>query len=205
VFAIPGNHDHYTKSAYRKRLFYDFFPERYDAACPYGLKKEGVTLTRRGKGWWLCLLDTALATSLFSSRGLFSTEREASLRAALSTIPAGERVILLNHFPLFSCESVRKELVRREALQKVLSDFPCVVLFLHGHTHTQAMADLRPSALPILLDSGSTAHRRSGTCHILRVNNVGCSVEALRNTCHKEKGYSSWEPFAEQNYTWDPL
>ena len=131
VFVIPGNHDHYTKAAYTARLFYDFFPDRYEQACPESLAVEGVTSVPIAPGWRLCLLDTALATPLTSSRGLFSETIEQALESTLQRIPPGERVFLINHFPLFSCDSPRKELLRREALQALLGRYPCVTLFAH--------------------------------------------------------------------------
>lgn len=205
VFAIPGNHDHYTKRAYESRLFYDFFPARYDTACPYSLKEEGVTLFYLGKEWWLCLLDTALATSLISSRGLFSEKTEAALEAALKSIPAGQNVIMLNHFSLFTNESTRKELVRKEALKNILSQFPQVKLFLHGHTHRHAIADLRASQLPIVLDSGSTAYKHAGTCNFIHIGKQGCLVEAFKNTLHPTEGYGEWECFATAHFAWKSL
>src|SRR3972149_3443827 len=74
---IPGNHDHYTKRAFRKRRFYDFFPARLTeetghALGNFCLKSHAVGVKPLAPHWWLVVLDTALATSLISSRGLFS-------------------------------------------------------------------------------------------------------------------------------------
>lgn len=201
TFAIPGNHDHYTKSAYQKRLFYDFFPDRYDAHCPYSLREEGLTLAKLGHRWWICLLDTALATSLISSRGLFSKKTETSLVSALQAIPREDNVIMLNHFPLFTNESTRKELVRKEALKQLLSQFPNVRLFLNGHTHRHSIADLRASQLPLILDSGSTAYKHSGTCNLIRIGTQGCAVEAFKRTLSATN--SDWKSFSSAHFTWE--
>jgi 3',5'-cyclic AMP phosphodiesterase CpdA len=200
VFTLPGNHDHYTKAAYRNKVFYDFFPSRYEEGAEFTLKDEGITTTYLGKHWWLCALDTALATSLISSQGFFSNELEAKLESTLKKIPTGDSVMLLNHFPFFSNESSRKALLRKEALRALLERFPQVKLFLHGHTHRHCIADLRASSLPIVLDSGSTSHKKGGSWNLIEISSQGCSVEAFKNST--EEGYSSWKPFSKSLFHW---
>lgn len=160
VVALPGNHDHYTKKAYRERTFYDYFPahlmDEGRHLSHYSLKNHAVGAKHLLQGWWLVALDTALATPWISSRGLFSKEIEEHLRALLKQIPQNDKIIVANHFPFFQNDSPRKILVRGEALQGVLKDFPNVVLYLHGHTHRRSVADLRESGLPIVIDCGST-------------------------------------------------
>ena len=201
IFTLPGNHDHYTKAAYRDKVFYDFFPSRYEEKAKFTLKNEGITTTSLGNHWWLCALDTALATSLISSQGFFSSELEARLESTLKKIPEGDRVILLNHFPFFSNESSRKELLRKEALRALLERFsPIVKLFLHGHTHRHCIADLRNSSLPIILDSGSTSSKKEGSWNLVEISSQGCSVEAFKNST--EEGCSSWKSFSKSFFHW---
>src|SRR5262249_34277051 len=56
VFTLPGNHDHYTKNAYRQRRFYQFFDATY--AAPLNLREHGMTTMHLGHQWWLFALDT---------------------------------------------------------------------------------------------------------------------------------------------------
>ena len=160
VVALPGNHDHYTKKAYRERTFYDFFPARLmeegHHLSHYCLKSHAVGVKQLSQRWWLVALDTALATSWVSSRGLFSKEIEEHLRRLLQQIPEDDKVIMANHFPFFQNDSPRKILVRGEALQGVLKEYSQVKLYLHGHTHRRSVADLRENGLPIVIDCGST-------------------------------------------------
>ena len=160
VIALPGNHDHYTKKAYRERHFYNFFPARLmeegHHLSHFCLKSHAVGAKQLPDGWWLIVLDTALATPWVSSRGLFSTEVEEHLRRLLKQIPEGDKVIIANHFPFFQSDSPRKILVRGKALQGVLEEFPKVKLYIHGHTHRRSVADLRENGLPIVIDCGST-------------------------------------------------
>jgi len=166
VFCIPGNHDQYTRKAYRQQLFYDYFPAKWNSG-PYNLKDHGMTAQKLSDTWWIVGLDTALATSWFFSSGLFSEKIEANLNEFLSKLPPNEQVILFNHFPFFQHESPRKRLVRGTALREILKKFPQVKIYCHGHTHRQCLADLRASQLPIILDSGSTVHRDNGTWNLL--------------------------------------
>src|SRR5256885_808059 len=50
VFTVPGNHDHYTRRSYRKKLFYDYFPG--------SLREGGVAAKQIGGNWWIVTLDT---------------------------------------------------------------------------------------------------------------------------------------------------
>ncbi len=170
VFCIPGNHDQYTRKAYREQLFYDYFPTQWDENSPYNLKDHGMTAQKLSDKWWFVGLDTALATSWFFSSGYFSEATEKNLIEFLSKLPTGDQVILFNHFPFFQHETPRKRLQRGDALRKILEKFPQVKVYCHGHTHRQCLADLRASQLPIILDSGSTVHIDRGTWHQLTLS-----------------------------------
>ena len=204
VFTLPGNHDHYTRSAYKNRRFYDYFNATYapptDPVSALSLKEDGMTAAYFGHGWWLMALDTALATSLLSSNGYFSSELEQKLEKALKELPEDHNVILINHFPLFSTEAHRKSLLRKEALKKLIERFPKIKLFLHGHTHRHCIADLRNSNLPIFLDSGSTAQKKGGTWNLIDVGPQGCNIEVFKNTYNEE--YTAWEPIQKSNFKW---
>lgn len=196
VFTLPGNHDHYTKKAFRRKSFYQFFDEFY--APGLSLKEDQLTAAYFEHGWWLMALDTAVATSWVSSNGYFSPELEQRLEKALQEIPDDHRVILLNHFPIFSNESPRKWLIRKEALKKLIQRFPKIKLFLHGHTHRHSIADLRNSGLPIILDSGSTAKKQGGTWNLIDITTAGCEIEVFKNST--QDGF--WQPISKTGFKW---
>lgn len=204
VFTLPGNHDHYTRKAYKKKLFYQFFDASYtaltDPVSSLNLKEDGLTAAYFGHNWWLIALDTALATSLLSSNGYFSAELEHKLEIALNDLPDDHSVILINHFPLFATESQRKSLLRREALKKLIERFPKIKLFLHGHTHRHCIADLRSSNLPIILDSGSTAQKNGATWNLIDITPQGCDIEVFRNS--RKDNALSWNPVSKSNFKW---
>ncbi len=188
TFVIPGNHDHYTKKAYRDKIFYDYFPNT-------SLKNSGVSATSLGHKWWLVELDTTVPTPWLSSHGHFSIEMEKHLESVLKSIPQEDSVLLVNHFPFFNNE-IRKILNRADNLKKLLQQFPQVKLFLHGHTHRQTLADLRGNQLPIILDSGSTTHKHRGSWNLIDISDKGCDVHIyqLKN--------SSWEKTKTSSFTW---
>jgi len=173
VFVIPGNHDQYTKKAYRDQIFYNHFPF-------HSLKEHKAAAIKLAPKWWILFLDTAVATHLVSSRGHFAESTEHHLRALLSSIPQADHILLANHFPFFEQENPRKALERREALKELLLSFPNIKLYLHGHTHRHSLADLRAAGLPIVLDSGSTSHRENGHFHQIEMYEERCDISVYR-------------------------
>lgn len=204
VFALPGNHDQYTQRAFKKQLFYNFFPATYgspsDLLSSLSLKEDKLTTTYLGEGWWLIGLDTAIATSWWASTGYFSAVLEQKLEMALQAIPSDHRVILINHFPLFSNESPRKSLLRSEALKKLIEGFPKIKLFLHGHSHRNCIADLRSSNLPIILDSGSPAQKEGGTWNLIDVTPSGCEIEVFKGQNVDDS--TVWQSILKSHFKW---
>ncbi len=206
VFAIPGNHDKYTRSACKNQTFYDFFSNQFSQSTypnnwknqEFDLKTTKFTASWLGNNWWLIALDTAIATPWLSSRGHFSLEQETALKELLSSIPSDHSIILTNHFPFFENDSPRKILKRGKALQKLLQQFPNVRFYLHGHTHRHCIADLRASGLPLILDSGSTAHKEQGSWNFIDITQDGCFIEAF----HLNANRSSWKSSSIHPYKW---
>lgn len=197
--AIPGNHDHYTYSSFRKKHFYRYFSNQRDQishpADFFTLKDHGVEAHRIAPDWWLIALDTARATNPYSSKGLFSEKQETYFEEVLHLLPPGDSVICFNHYPFFQQDEPRRNLVRGEALQKQLQDAPQIRLYLQGHTHRHAIADLQAGGLPILLDSGCCVQGKEGTWNLIDLMPNHCTVSAYR---WKER----WEPFRTETMPW---
>ncbi|HSX12127.1 MAG TPA: metallophosphoesterase [Rhabdochlamydiaceae bacterium] len=194
VFTIPGNHDHYTKRAYKKKLFYHYFDASFEAASAYNLKDHGLTIKNLRNNWQLIALDTTCLPTLLASQGHFSPALEKHLEEALSSLK-GQNIILANHFPFFQHENLRKRLIRGDAMKRLFVEHPNIRLYLHGHTHRFCVADLRVSHLPIILDPGSTCHRTKGGCHILQIDSAGCHLEMF-------KWDEEWKLFQEHQFKW---
>jgi 3',5'-cyclic AMP phosphodiesterase CpdA len=198
VVVIPGNHDHYTKEAYREKHFYEFFPSTlhtHQETHSLNLKEHALAIKPLTQTWWLIALDTALSTSLISSRGLFSKALEDKLKETLSHIPNNHKVIIANHFPFFTQDSPRKILARGNALKETLKQFPQVKLYIHGHTHRSSLADLRGNHLPIILDSGSTGMlpRQSWNRLLLKEEELTIQQFELQN--------SHWQAFRTETFS----
>lgn len=199
VFVVPGNHDQYTRKDYRSQTFYSFFEDTFSTDSTLSLKRDKVAARYLGHQWWLVGLDTALATPLFAAYGSFSAQIERKLRETLSSIPKEHHILLLNHFPMFKQPSPRNTLRRYEALQDLLQEFPNVRFYLHGHTHRHCIADLRSNNLPIVLDSGSTAHHRKGSWNLIEIASDRGLVETYHLDTSKE---GHWHADLQCQFNW---
>ena len=54
-----------------------------------------------------------------------------------------------------------------------------VRLYLHGHTHRHILANLQPSGLPVILDSGCCA-QKNGTWNLLTIDENGIQVDVYK-------------------------
>ena len=174
IYFLPGNHDHYTKKAHKEKIFYQYFENKKEKkdypGKEYALKKDHIEIHPLKPHLWLILLDTALATSLLSSRGCFSKTLERNLISALKKIPENDSVIIANHFPFTKESNIRKTLLRKEFLKKIIEKHPNIRLYLQGHTHRQKILDLREQNLPLILDSGSSSHYKIGSWNLIEIN-----------------------------------
>lgn len=174
VTAIPGNHDHYTRGAVRRRAFYEEMPKE---VC-----RNSFAL---GNHFWVVTLDTSMYTPFVDATGDFTIEIETQLRKTLQEIPAGAKVLLMNHFPFFNNDKHKRRLIGGDRLAKLLREFPNVLFYLHGHTHRRTIADLRADNLPIVLDSGSVSHAHHGSWNLLELNENKAQVEVYESKdCH---------------------
>lgn len=171
-FLVPGNHDCYIKAIEKHKQFYSFFISN-------DLKEKRVERIFLGKGWWAINLDCAVATPPFCSYGVFSENTEKHLIEALSSIPATDRVLITNHFPLFTTDRPLHDLKRAGALQKVLQRFKQVKLYLHGHDHGHYVIDRHEEGFPLVLNCGSCAHKPDGTFFLIDLFDTECLVERL--------------------------
>jgi 3',5'-cyclic AMP phosphodiesterase CpdA len=170
LFLLPGNHDMYTKEAFRKKSFYQFFEGLCDLSA---LSKEGVSCFPLDEQWSIVCLDCCRATSLLSSRGHFSKEIEDRLDHLLSTLRS-QFVILALHFPISGQISRRKMLERSDFLKKILHKYPQVKIYLYGHTHKPCIEDLRYQHLPVAIGAGSVTKKNIACLHLLEINPSGC-------------------------------
>jgi len=180
ILSIPGNHDHYTKSAFLNKRFYHFLenmsPNHNFPTKSYKLKEHGVESFPLDGKWWYVGIDTALATPILSSRGLFSEKIEHELINLLAHIPKDFNILVVNHFPFLPHGSKRKILVRGSRLKAILENTPQVKIYLHGHTHKHKIISSRP----LILDSGSVTSKRSGSFNLITLTHHDIEVDVYR-------------------------
>ncbi len=181
-FFVPGNHDHYTLDAQRKKLFYQYYENQAQNKL-FSLKNHGAEAFLLKENIWYIGLDTALPTGLLSSHGIFSHIEEKTLQEIFRKIPQNDKIILVNHFPFLDVTSYRKTLKRRKVLMSMLEQQKNVLFYLNGHTHKHAIEDLRKDNLPIVLDAGSSALNAVGRLNLieLKKNQAQIKVFAFRN------------------------
>lgn len=198
---IPGNHDQYTPSAYRQKRFYTSFKNSRPAiehrAEFFTLKEHGVEAHKIAPGWWCVALDNAPSTKITSSNGVFSPIVERNLEEVLSLLPKEDSILLLNHFPFFQNSEPKHRLIHGERLRALIERDPRIRFYLHGHTHRHTIADLRPSGLPIILDSGCPIQKSHATWNLLELQNNTAHVHAY----HWDG--LDWTPFAKHAFNMD--
>ncbi|HRW58977.1 MAG TPA: metallophosphoesterase [Chlamydiales bacterium] len=190
VLLLPGNHDVYTKKAFAKKLFYTFFPK--DPSNEIGVEKVQLD-----DHLWYIGIDSAIATPLFSSRGLFSIKLEKALHKTLASIPKEDKIILANHFPFYQKGSIRKKLIRKDSLRHLIEEHPNIFLYLHGHIHKHYIADLRSQELPISTDSGSLGHVHKGSFNDIMIYDDHLTIRKIAWNKQKiqfEKSYKREYP-----------
>lgn len=169
IFAIPGNHDHYTRQSDKTKRFYQFIKASID------LKEKGISYEDFGDGFKCILLDTVLATPCWSSQGLFSKNLEKRLSNLLNSIPKEQPLIVINHFPVVKGNRPqRHQMVGLEALRSLLESHSNIVLYLHGHTHISEFSTTKP----LMINSGSLTLTKGGSFHIMDLTDEFLEVEA---------------------------
>ncbi|MCH9624861.1 MAG: 3',5'-cyclic adenosine monophosphate phosphodiesterase CpdA [Chlamydiales bacterium] len=191
TFAVPGNHDCYTAEASKHQDYYRFLSSNE-------LRDKKIEKHSLGKGWWYIGLDCAVSAPLFCAYGNFFEETEKHLEQALLEIPKNERVIIANHFPLYPHNRPKHDLKRADALQALLKRYPQVKLYLHGHDHGHYIVDRQEEGLPLVLNSGSAAHKPNGTFYVIDLFEEACLVQKLLFS--KKKGEFSWVLDWQKNF-----
>jgi hypothetical protein len=146
--------------------------------------------------WWMILLDTTLATSLFCCEGKFSEVLEKKLRDVLSFLPKDAQILLANHFPIQGSKQ-KPDLRRESALLDILKKEPRIKCYLHGHNHKNTVVDLRTKGLPITTDAGTATHKAQGSFMLMECQKQGLSIlpfswNAKQNSWIQQKKINSF-------------
>ncbi len=172
-FIIPGNHDQYTKKAFKKEVFYKFFDSK-NTHLLKSLKNEKIETYPLSEKWYYIGLDSCVPTHIFSCSGLFSEDLEKHLIEILEKIPKDKNILLVNHFPIIHDVAKRKILKRREFLYKLLKKYPNIKLYLHGHTHKFAIE--KQKDLPYMICSGCASLKKNASFNVLEISDFSCKI-----------------------------
>ncbi|MDX8430352.1 MAG: metallophosphoesterase [Candidatus Algichlamydia australiensis] len=195
VVMIPGNHDHYTKGAVKRRAFYEEIPQPVPENA---IKMDRVSAFPLTSYYWVVTLDTTMYTPFIDATGDFSESIEANLRGILKKIPNDAKILMLNHFPFFCNDSYKRRLIGGKRLEGLLRETPNILFYLHGHTHRRVIADLRGDQLPIVLDSGSTSHATHGSWNLLELDEKSAKIEVFESTCRHG---TNWNCVQEEKFS----
>lgn len=188
VTAIPGNHDHYTRGALRRRAFYQEIPK--EARCHVFPLQEDL---------WVVALDTTMYTPFVDATGYFTEEIEAELKGTLQGVPKKAKILMMNHFPFFNHDKHKRRLIGGDRLEQLLRETPNVLFYLHGHTHRRTLADLRADNLPIVLDSGSVSHAHHGSWNLIEIKEGSAKVQVYES--HDRQG-ENWNCVQEEMFSY---
>lgn len=167
IFAIPGNHDAYTKKAFKKKAFYHHFRGLlpFKGEFELDLEKDKIAAFPLTKEHYLVLIDTACYTPYFQANGQFDFEIEQNLQALLDLIPNSKKIFLCCHFPFFEHESSHRVLLGAKKLKEMIQRYTNIEIYFHGHTHRGTICDLRGNELPIISEPGSLTLKNKSAFH----------------------------------------
>jgi predicted MPP superfamily phosphohydrolase len=161
VLKIPGNHDHYTKKAYSKKIFYDFLSN--ESAKTGNLKTEGFELYSTEE-CNLILLDLTQATPWFTAYGVFSSRLENNLTKTLRDLDKQKPLVIAGHFPILkNTQDYHHALKNGKKLLNMLESFE-TCFYLHGHNHNFNIIHFKNV---IHIDSGSLSDVQKGSFSVL--------------------------------------
>ncbi len=197
IFGIPGNHDTYTKKAYKRQTFYRHFRGLlpFEGAFGFDLEKHRVAAFLIEPDHYLILIDASCYTPYFQSNGHFNFQIEQHLEALLGSLPRSSKIWICCHYPFFAHEHPKRILIGGNRLQRILEKHPSIELYFHGHTHRQTLCDLRSNQLPIISDPGSLTLRKKSAFHHLLYNKD--QIQIARYTLD-QADLSSPQPFTFQ-------
>lgn len=169
LLKIPGNHDHYTKKAFKKKLFYNYLSNSDNSKfSTFTLKNDGfeIYLLKEAS---VILLDQTKATPWFTAYGHMTQKLSAQIKEALSSIATSKPFIFVGHFPLIKSSDgqFHHALKGSNYLLELLQTFS-PSFYLHGHNHNFCIT---PHQGFTQVDSGSLSDVQKGSFIVLETQN----------------------------------
>ncbi|WP_213318064.1 metallophosphoesterase family protein [Chlamydiifrater volucris] len=168
IYLLPGNHDVYTKKAFSEGVFYKIFPNPQ-------LQQGRVTFNKISEQWWLVLLDCSYPNGWMTSHGKVDPMQISVLENFFLNIPADEKVIIANHYPLLATSRPYHDLINGKLLQNMLKKYSNAKIYIHGHDHAAAVYSCKDHYPSLILNSGSISDRKNARFNVIDVRSQGCS------------------------------
>lgn len=169
LLKIPGNHDHYTKKAYAKKLFYNYLSNNAPGKfSTFTLKNDGFEIYLLEDAT-VILLDQTKATPWFTAYGHMSQKVSEQIKEALSSVAQIKPFIFVGHFPLIKSQDGRfhHSLKGSNHLIELLQTFS-PSFYLHGHNHNLCITQKHGFTQ---VDSGSLSDVQKGSFIVLDTQN----------------------------------
>lgn len=187
-YAIPGNHDVYTKRAANEKWFFKRLAPYVDFQGSYSfhLEKDGIAAYSLPCNVHLLLLDATCFNRGTKANGLFTTQHEKTLTALLGQIPSHERIILSAHFPYMPYKAPKAHMLGGDRLAQLLNRDPRILCYLHGHRHRPQIID---SSYHTIVDAGSISQRNNHSYSLLEwdENDLIITLYTQRGKHHEQK------------------
>ncbi len=174
VTIVPGNHDQYTKGAYRNRRFERHF-QRY-LQSDLNTADTTFPIVRLRGPLAILGLTTAVPRPLLIAAGHVGDDQLATFAQVIgSEAVRGKTLIVLTHHPLIyrasALKTFRNGLRNASAVLTVLSNAPRV-LALHGHLHRRVVHRLPTRAGELWSIGAASATLIHGGAHQVAGYNV---------------------------------
>ena len=183
IFTIPGNHDAYTKSSYRNKLFFSHLKDlvSFTGDTPHNLVDDHVAAFKMNGPWWIVLLNCSAPTAIHKSTGVFSRAVEKSLLDVLETLPENAEITLVCHYPFERFKFPKAHLERGSHLEKILVADKRIRIYLHGHRHLHRIEQIGKI---VVADSGSISLKKASSFNMLEFRDNSCEITHYQHDKH---------------------
>lgn len=168
VFAVPGNHDMYTKKAYAEKDFFvhlNILPK---------FSNESIHVENIYTNWDLILLDNTINNAPFRANGKFSKEQKLFLKNNLKN---KKNIIVASHFSL-DLRIPSHMLHGATSLKKILKDHYGISIFMHGHTHKTSYK--KESDNMHIFNSSEVTMQKKFKYHMIELNKENFSYKEIQ-------------------------
>lgn len=186
VTVVPGNHDRYVPEIHEcdtfQKYFGAFFVEGSRKTSP--IKTQHLT-----ENWHLLAWDSSHPNDWLTAAGTVTQETLLASEAYMRAQPTRSRFIVVNHYPLWFpphlSPHAAHELHNRAYVLHWLQQHPQIVIYLHGHIHTNWFHEMaRPAAPLYFVNSAASTDidraSRKSAFHRIHLEGAQVTIEPVQ-------------------------